>query len=59
MTGSNRNSSGRRLPAGTVSPPNSTGIVGYSFWRASKDGRTHVYSAFRLLTDLFVVNGLR
>jgi hypothetical protein len=52
-------SSGKRIPAGTVSPPDSTGIFGYGGFRASKDGRTHVYSASRLLTDLFVVNGLR
>jgi uncharacterized protein (TIGR04141 family) len=52
-------SSGKRMPVGTISPPDSTGVVNYGGWRASKDGRTHVFSAFRLLTELFVANGLR
>jgi len=51
--------SGKRLPLATISPPDSTGIVGFNFCRTSKDGRAHIYSAYRLLTDLFVVNGLR
>jgi len=50
--------SGKRTPLGTISPPDNTGIVSFSFCSASKDGRTHVYSAYRLLSDLFVVDGL-
>ena len=51
--------SGKRVPLMTISPPDSTGIVGFNGCRTSKDGRAHIYSAYRLLTDLFVVNGLR
>ena len=51
--------SGKRVPLFTIRPPDSTGIVSFNFCRTSKDGRAHVYSAYRLLTDLFVVNGLR
>jgi Tol biopolymer transport system component len=51
--------SGKRVPLMTISPPDSTGIVGFNGCRTSKDGRVHIYSAYRLLTDLFVVHGLR
>ena len=51
--------SGKRAPLFTISPPDRTGIVGFNFCRTSKDGTAHTYSAYRLLTDLFVVNGLR
>jgi hypothetical protein len=51
--------SGKRVPVTTISPPDSTGIVGFNYCRTSKDGRAHIYSAYRLLTDLFVVTGLR
>ncbi len=51
--------SGRRTQVTLVRPPDATGIVGYHFCRTSKDGKSHVYSAYRLLTDLFVVSGLR
>jgi eukaryotic-like serine/threonine-protein kinase len=52
-------SSGKRTPVGSISPPDSTGIVGFVLCHASKDGRTHAYSAFRLMNDLFVLNGLQ
>ena len=51
--------SGKRVSLITISPPDSTGIVGFNFCRTSKDGRAHIYSAYRLLTDLFVGSGLR
>jgi WD40 repeat protein len=51
--------SGKRVPLTTVSPADNTGVVGFVFCSVSKDGRVHTYSAYRLLTDLFVVNGLR
>lgn len=50
---------GRSVPVTTISPPDRTGLVGVTMCRTSKDGRAHIYSAFRLLTDLFVVNGLQ
>jgi len=40
-------------------PPDSSGIVSFTYCRASADGKAHVCSAHRLLSDLFVVNGLR
>jgi hypothetical protein len=51
--------SGKRVPLTEIKPPDRTGIVGFNFCRTSSDGRAHIYSAYRLLTDLFVVNGLR
>ena len=51
--------SGKRVPLAEIRPSDSAGIVGFNFCRASPDGRAHIYSAYRLLTDLFVVNGLR
>jgi eukaryotic-like serine/threonine-protein kinase len=51
--------SGRRTSVTVIRPPDTTGIVGYTHCRTSKDGKAHIYSAYRLLTDLFVVNGLR
>jgi eukaryotic-like serine/threonine-protein kinase len=51
--------SGKRVPFTEIRPSDGTGIVGFSFCRASPDGKAHIYSAYRLLSDLFVVNGLR
>jgi hypothetical protein len=34
-------------------------IVSFVFCRATPDGKAHVYSEYRLLTNLFVVNGFR
>ncbi len=50
--------SGKRTPVTVIRPPDSTGIVRYTFCRTSKDGKAHIYSGYRLLTDLFAVNGL-
>jgi eukaryotic-like serine/threonine-protein kinase len=51
--------SGKRVHGTTISPADRTGIVGFNFCRTSKDGSAHIYSAYRLLMDLFVVNGLK
>jgi WD40 repeat protein len=51
--------SGKRVPMYSIIPPDSSGIVNFTFCRASADGKAHVCSAHRLLSDLFVVNGLR
>lgn len=51
--------SGKRVPMYSIIPPDSSGIVNFTFCRASVDGKAHVCSAHRLLSDLFVVKGLR
>ena len=50
--------SGKRVPLYSIGPPDTTGIVSVSLFRVSKDGKSHIYSAYHLLTDLFVVKGL-
>ena len=50
---------GKRVPMYSTIPPDSSGIVNFTFCRASADGKAHVCSAHRLLSDLFVVKGLR
>ena len=50
---------GKRIPMYSTIPPDSSGIVSFTYCRASADGKAHVCSAHRLLSDLFVVNGLR
>jgi eukaryotic-like serine/threonine-protein kinase len=51
--------SGKRVSMYSIIPPDSSGIVNFTYCRASADGKAHVCSAHRLLSDLFVVNGLR
>ena len=50
---------GKRVPMYSTIPPDSSGIVSFTYCRANADGKAHVCSAHRLLSDLFVVNGLR
>ena len=51
--------SGKRVPMYSIIAPDSSGIVNTSFCRTSQDGKAYVCSAHRLLSDLFVVKGLR
>ncbi len=51
--------SGKRIPMYSIVPPDSSGIVSIAYCRASRDGKAHVCSAHRLLSDLFAVRGLR
>jgi Tol biopolymer transport system component len=51
--------SGKRVPLTAIKPPDNTGVVSFAFCRATPDGKFHVYSEYRLLTDLFVVSGFR
>ena len=50
---------GKRTPMYSVSPPDRSGIVNTSFCRVSADGKAHICSAHRLLSDLFVAKGIR
>ena len=50
---------GKRSPMYSTIPPDSSGIVNFTYCRASADGKAHVCSAHRLLSGLFVVKGLR
>jgi hypothetical protein len=50
---------GKRYPLSEIKPPDMTGIVSVVLPQSTPDGKAHVYSEYRLLTDLFVVTGLR
>ena len=50
---------GKRYPLSEIKPPDMTGIVGVALPFSTPDGKAHVYSEYRLLTDLFAVTGLR
>ena len=49
---------GKRYPFGEINPPDMTGVVNIVRPRSTPDGKAHVYSEYRLLTDLFVATGL-
>jgi len=49
---------GKRYPFGEIKPPDMTGVVQVLFPKSTPDGKAHVYSEYRLLTDLFVASGL-
>jgi dipeptidyl aminopeptidase/acylaminoacyl peptidase len=50
---------GKRYPLSEIKPPDMTGIVCVELPQSTPDGKAYVYSEYRLLTDLFVVTGLR
>jgi hypothetical protein len=50
---------GKRYPLSEIKPLDMTGIVSVVLPQSTPDGKAHVYSEYRLLTDLFVVTGLR
>jgi eukaryotic-like serine/threonine-protein kinase len=50
---------GKRYPFGEIKPPDMTGVVQVLFPRSTPDGKAHVYSEYRLLTDLFEATGLQ
>lgn len=49
---------GKRYPLAEIKPPDMTGIVAVVLPQSTPDGKAHVYSEYRLLTDLFAVTGL-
>lgn len=49
---------GKRSPFAEIKPPDTAGVVEFVFPLSTPDGKTHVYSEYRLLTDLFVASGL-
>jgi eukaryotic-like serine/threonine-protein kinase len=49
---------GKRYTFGEIKPPDMTGVVSVVHPRSTPDGKAHVYSEYRLLTDLFVATGL-
>jgi hypothetical protein len=50
---------GKRSPFGEVKPPDTTGVVQFLLPKSTPDGKAHIYSEYRLLTDLFVASGLQ
>jgi len=52
-------SRGRREPAFLVQPPDPAGIVARASFMPLPDGRSYAYTYFRLLSDLYVADGLR
>ncbi len=51
--------SGRRAVWRSIAPPDPAGLVSIPRVRLSADGRSYAYSYTRILSDLFVVQGLR
>ena len=49
---------GKKSLVGEIKPPDTTGLVDVVLPRSTPDGKAHVYSEYRLLTDLFAVSGL-
>ena len=52
-------STGKRYPWRTLDPPDPAGLVEVSRFRATPDGRAHAYTYFRMLSNLYLVEGLR
>ena len=50
---------GKRSPFGEVKPPDTAGVVQFLLPKSTPDGKAHIYSEYRLLTDLFVASGLQ
>lgn len=50
---------GQRQLVRELTPPDTKGLCGMSKIRLSADGRSYVYGYTRLLSDLYLVNGLR
>ena len=50
---------GRRTPWKEIMPPDPAGVADIPVMKFSADGKAYVYSAGRLLSDLFVVDGLK
>ncbi len=52
-------STGKRYPWRSLDPPDPAGLVEVSRFRATPDGRAHAYTYFRMLSNLYLVEGLR
>jgi dipeptidyl aminopeptidase/acylaminoacyl peptidase len=50
---------GRREPWKIVSPADTAGLKSIPSLRFSADGKSYAYSTFRILSDLFVVDGMK
>ena len=50
---------GRREPWKEISPPDPAGVVSVPGMRFSADGKAYAYSVGRMLSDLYVVDGLK
>jgi hypothetical protein len=50
---------GREEPWKETAPPDPTGVVGLFGFRILRDGSAYAYSYGRLLSDLYVADGIR
>jgi hypothetical protein len=50
---------GRREPWKEIAPPDPAGVQSIPSLRFSEDGKSYAYSIGRLLSDLYVVDGLK
>jgi Tol biopolymer transport system component len=50
---------GRREPWKTIAPADTAGLKSIPSLRFSADGKSYAYSSFRILSDLYVVDGMR
>ncbi len=50
---------GRREPWKTIAPADTAGLKSIPGLRFSTDGKSYAYSTFRILSDLFVVDGMK
>jgi Tol biopolymer transport system component len=50
---------GRREPWKTIAPADTAGLKSIPSLRFSADGKSYAYSTFRILSDLFVVDGMK
>lgn len=50
---------GRREPWKVIAPADTAGLKSIPSLRFSNDGKSYAYSTFRILSDLFVVDGMK
>ena len=50
---------GRREPWKTIAPADTAGLKSIPSLRFSDDGKSYAYSSFRILSDLYVVDGMK
>jgi len=50
---------GRREPWKTISPPDDAGVYTISEFAMTSDGQAYAYSYTRVLSQLYVINGLK
>lgn len=50
---------GRREPWKTIAPADTAGLKSIPSLRFSADGKSYAYSSFRILSDLYVVDGMK